>query len=212
MQMIYQCSFCDIESDSLQDEKFQTCMENNHEILKYLPPNEEKDALKPRKYSKKSAITKVKGFVCQYYVESIVIDGRPKFLAKLLDSNDIIIKDSIEIDDKAVQPLNFNECGYTPYSFTSSEIMEMIDQPISTESLIEELKSVIDRYIVAKELDKYLIVGNILVTYGQEQISTVHFPYFVGETESGKSSVLHLGKWLNYRCLYGEDIPNADIY
>ncbi|MGI0056918.1 MAG: hypothetical protein ACREAK_06035 [Nitrosarchaeum sp.] len=187
-------------------------MENNHEILKYLPSNEEKDALKPRKYSKKSAITKVKGFVSQYYVESIVIDGKPKFLAKLLDSNDFIIKDSIEIDDRAIQPLNFNKCGYTPYSFTSSEIMEIIDQPISTESLIEELKSVIDRYIVAKDLDKYLIVGNILVTYCQELISTVHFPYFVGETESGKSSVLHLGKFLNYRCLYGEDIPNADIY
>jgi hypothetical protein len=34
----------------------------------------------------------------------------------------------------------------------------------------------------------------------------------VGETESGKSTVLHLAKWLCYRCHLGEDIPMADVY
>lgn len=45
-----------------------------------------------------------------------------------------------------------------------------------------------------------------------EWITTLHYPFFVGDNESGKSSVLHLGRWLNYRCLLSEDLPNADIY
>lgn len=50
------------------------------------------------------------------------------------------------------------------------------------------------------------------MTYCQEWISTLHFPFFVGETESGKSTALYIAKWLCYRCHLGVDIPSADIY
>lgn len=208
--MTYQCTFCDTEGSSRDDKIFETCKENNHEILEFEPFEQTK---RTKTKSKKQISSKVKGFVSdEYYVESIVVDGKPQFLARRLDSDDITIKDTIELEDKTVRPLNPNEYGYLPYSFSSSEILDLIKTPISTESLINELKSQTQRYIVSKELEKFLIIGDILITYCQERIRTVHFPYFVGETESGKSSVLHLGKMLNYRCLYGEDIPNADIY
>jgi len=161
---------------------------------------------------KKYSVAKVKGFISLCYVESVIVDGQPKFLARRLDNEEITTNDYLEEQDKNFRPLKINECGYTPYKFSSLEISEQTKEQISTESLIEELKAMIDRYIVCSEIDKYLIIGDILLTYSQERISTLHYPFFVGETESGKSSVLHLGKLLNYRCLYGEDIPNADVY
>jgi len=78
--------------------------------------------------------------------------------------------------------------------------------------ILDEIKAQIDDFIDISERDKHLIMGDLLLSYCQEWIDTLHFPFFVGETESGKSTALHLFRWLGYRCLYGEDIPNADIY
>ena len=211
--MTVQCTFCDIEGESRDDPIFDTCKQNNHELLSYGSKDSPKNTTKQtRTKSKTQILPKVKGSVNEQYVESIIVDNKPQFLVRQLDKDEITIKDSIELEDKIIRPLNLKECGYLPYSFSSSEISELSTTLITTEAIIEELKNQVDRYIVAKELDKYLIVGDILISYSQERISTVHYPYYVGETESGKSSVLHLGRWLNYRCLYGEDIPNADVY
>ena len=207
--MHYQCSFCDLTAETREDPIFSDCNQNHHEILQMVNHNDPEK--KPK--SVKKAISKVKGHVNdEFYVESILVDGKPKFLARRLDSSDILIKDTIEAEAGQFRPVEPNECGYFPYSFSSAEILDLTNESISKQALLEEIKSQIDRYVVAKDLDKHLILGNILVTYSQEWVNTLHFPFFVGETESGKSSVLHLGKWLNYRCLYGEDIPNADIY
>jgi len=221
--MKYQCSFCDTVSDKSDDEKFDSCRMNNHEIIYFIEdgdpnPADTAEALeatptKKSDKSKKQIITKVKGSVGNdLYVESVLVDSKPQFLAKRLDSGDITVKEIIEIDGIKFKPLEANECGYAPYAFTSAEVNELTNIVLSKEKILDEVKEQIDRFIVAKDLDKHLILGDILLTYCQEWISTLHFPFFVGETESGKSTVLHLGKYLNYRCLYGEDLPNADIY
>ena len=70
----------------------------------------------------------------------------------------------------------------------------------------------VDKFIVANEISKHLIQIDILLSYCQEWITTLHFPYSVGDTESGKSTILHIASWLCYRCHLGEDIPMADIY
>ena len=216
--MRFICDYCDIESNRKDDSVFDTCKQHNHEILEFLdelsPVTATVDNDKSNKNSnKKTTIPKIKGYLDrQFYVESVLVDGKPKFLAKRLDSGDVTVKEIIETQDHKVRPLENYECGYYPYSFTSSEVLELTNGEISKEELLDEIKGQIDRFIVAKDLDKHLILGNILLSYAQEWIHTLHYPFFVGETESGKSTALHLGKYLNYRCLYGEDIPMADIY
>ncbi len=159
----------------------------------------------------KPVFPKVKGKIDDsQYVESVFVDGKPVFLVKNLKTNAICIID--KFDDEKIRPLEKNECGYIPFSFSQEEFDNLIKSKISTEELLVDVKNSIDTYIHASEYTKILILGNIFITYSQEWISTLHYPFFVGETESGKSSVLHLGKELNYRCLVSEDIPFADIY
>lgn len=165
------------------------------------------------KHEAKSRIPKVKGKIDDLqYVESILVNGNPVFLVTNIKTGGIHISDEHEFDDKIIRPLEKNECGYIPYSFSAKECKDLIKSKIPTEQLLSEVKDVIDGYIATSENIKILILGEIFITYSQEWISTLHYPFFVGETESGKSTVLHLGKQLNYRCLLSEDIPHADIY
>jgi len=162
--------------------------------------------------NKKPSKPKTKGWIGSLYVESIVVNDKPKFLCT---NQDIIsIKDDIEFEDEIIRPLDAEECGYYPYSFVGKEEELIADcmRNITAEEILDDLKNQIDYFIVAKPDAKTIIQGDLLLTYCQEWVSTVNFPFFVGETESGKSTGLHLGKWLGYRCLYGEDIPSADIY
>lgn len=208
--MKFDCTFCDKKIDSKNQEQIEYCKSHQHELLPL--PQDIKIHTKSSNKKPKSK-TKVKGIVDnEFYVESVVIDGKQCFICKHLENNLITIKESLKENDREIVPLELNEYGYLPYSLTSSEFIDLTSHELSTEEILEEVKEQIDQFVVAKELDKNLILGDILLTYSQEWIHTLHFPYFVGETESGKSSVLHLGKWLNYRCLYGEDIPHADIY
>lgn len=155
---------------------------------------------------------KVKGWVDGYFVESVLVDGKPKFLCNLSKENTVCIKDNIETEDEIIKPLEAKDCGFIPYSFTSSEILDLTSSQISKEEVLEDVKGQIDRYLSMRELDKHLVLGDSFLTYCQEFINTIHYPWFVGETESGKSSVLHLLKWLGYRTLLGEDTPQADVY
>ncbi|MCH8833951.1 MAG: hypothetical protein IIA81_06665 [Thaumarchaeota archaeon] len=186
--MRYQCASCDREGKTI--EELSHCIELRHEIIDYPDENDIRD-----NNSKKQKNSKVKGFINdELYVESVIIDGEPKFLVKGLLSNTITIKERIETEDTTYRPLEKNECGYFPYNFTSDEIQELTKKPIGTEQILDEIKEQIDKYIVAREIDKHLILGNILLTYSQEWIHTIHFLFLVGETESGKSTVLHLGR------------------
>lgn len=160
----------------------------------------------------KGTIRKVKGRISNYYVESILVDDKPHFLCYSFSDNSVSIKTIIDDVNQVYQPIEAHHCGYFPYSFTASEITELLNEKISKEFLLDCIKCEIDRFISLTELGKHLVLGDIFLTYCQEWISTIHYPFFVGETESGKSSVLHLLKWLGYRCMFGEDIPQADVY
>lgn len=44
--MHYQCTTCDIKSENYNDEKFVTCKQNNHKIMKMISPSEARNATK----------------------------------------------------------------------------------------------------------------------------------------------------------------------
>ena len=205
--MNYQCTSCDTKAKNLNDDEFVHCKEHNHHII---PMLEKKEIKEVSKQNKISTAKKVKGIIGDYYVESILIDDKPKFLC--VSNGNISQKDSIEHNGIVYHPLEAKACGYIPYNFTSTEFIELTSKEQSREKLLDQIKSQIDRYVSLRELDKNLILGNILLTFCLEWINTIHYPFFVGETESGKSTALHLAKWLCYRCHLGEDIPSADVY
>jgi hypothetical protein len=203
--MHYQCTECDIRGESYDD--FKECRENRHEILEFLDERDHKP--KPKSQKEKRI---VKGSVGNYFVESIILNEKPYFLCYDKQTGDTIPKDKISVNGITYSPINKEEYGYEPYSFSDEELDKLISENLSKSEILDTIKNVIDEFINANENTKHLILGDLFLTYCQEWISTTHFLYFVGETESGKSSALNLFKILGYRCLYGVDIPSADIY
>jgi hypothetical protein len=157
-------------------------------------------------------VSKVKGWINNRFVESVFVDGEPAFLVKGKELDKIYCEQEIKYSDKTFQSLQGHEYGYKPYKFTSEEIDQLNSGIISNDEILSDVMKMVKWYVAAPPRDRVLIAGEILLTYCQEWISTVHFPYFVGETESGKSTVLHLGKHLSYRCVVSEDWPHADVY
>ncbi|KEQ56400.1 hypothetical protein AAA799N04_01172 [Marine Group I thaumarchaeote SCGC AAA799-N04] len=213
--MHYQCTFCDIDGASYKD--FEECRQHGHEILEFLDQEDHKNSKPERKQKtikqpKKDLKIKVKGLIDNVFVESIVLNGKPCFLCYDKQTKEITPKNEIENKDAIYFPISLEEYGYSSYSFSDEELDEMISSNISKEEILDGLKKIIDKFINASENIKHLILGDLFLTYSQEWVTTTHFLYFVGETESGKSSALHLFKILGYRCLYGVDIPIADIY
>lgn len=210
--MKYQCTYCDPvkSSKDRNDSLFTECHEKRHQVV---PMLEIKEAKKAQKLSSPTKpIRKVKGRIENYYVESILVDDKPHFLCCSISDGSLTLKQNIETEDTVYQPIEASQCGYPLYSFTASEITELTTKKMDREQLLDSIKFEIDEFISLPYIGKHLILGDILLTYCQEWINTVHYPFFVGETESGKSSALHLVKWLGYRCMLGEDVPQADVY
>lgn len=209
------CESCDKEIKTKKES--DECKKRSHEIIDYLDPEDhdksEQQRQKPKNQNEtKKTRKKVKGKINGYFVESIIVDEIPFFLCRDLISKKISLRKEFVNDEKLILPIESSECGYIPFEFTKSEIEKAIENQINKDKLLDEIKKAIDKFVIVRELDKYLLLADILMTYEQERINTLHFPFFVGETESGKSSALHLVRILGYRCLYGEDLPNADIY
>ena len=180
------------------------------EPLEMLDPEDHVEKTKKDNLPKKPVIKKVKGWIDSIYVESIMVDGKPFFLCNV--EGNLQLAKKFERDEMVYRPLEADECGYLPYDFSKLMWNILKNNPPTKEQILDEIKAQIDDFIDISERDKCLILGDLLLSYCQDWIDTLHFPFFVGETESGKSSALHLFRWLGYRCLYGEDIPNADIY
>jgi len=150
----------------------------------------------------------IKGKIGNLFVESIMYDNQPCFL---VNDNGRIRKSIRETIDGVIYTPITQERGYPSYSFDKLYLDLLINNPPTKESILDQLGKLVDFYLVADQTTKSLVLGDLLLTYSMEWIDTVHFPYVVGETESGKSTILHLFRRIGYRPQYGEDIPAADI-
>lgn len=162
--------------------------------------------------TKKKKIYKIKGNAGNTFFESIFVDGKPQFLCKSTTQEELFLKNKIETDDSIFKPLEQDQYGYEPYRFTSQEINDLKNKIPSKEDLFGQVYEQVNHFISATEISKTLTGGDIFLTYNMEHVDTLHYPFYVGENESGKSSNAHLFKNLAYRPIYGEDIPMADIY
>ncbi len=191
-------------------EKKESCKERDHDLdMENLWPGEimVRDSKKENPLKK---VKKLKGTIGDVFVESIILNDKPAFLLnkdgklnlalELSGSNGICI------------PYEKNDCGYTPYTIDNTIIKVYSTNMIELEQLLDEIKKYIDYYIDICERDKILILVDLFLSYCQEKIHTLHYPYFVGETESGKSTALYFFKQLGYRCLYSQDMTSANVF
>ena len=191
------------------DKKKGECKCERPSFMEFL---DKKDHIEIESKSKQKEVIKVKGWIGTCYVESVVVDGKPCFLCNY--NNKIHLASTIPYEGIIYKPIEPEECGYFPYRFSKSEIELLTNNPeeITKEKLLDKLREKTDFYVDIFEIGKNLVTGDLLLSYCQEWIDTLHFPFIVGETESGKSTILYLFKWLGYRTLLGEGIPFANLY
>lgn len=142
--MKWQCTFCNISSKNEFDTRFTNCRKNRHTIIEMLHISEIKKSLEP---TRKKTIRKVKGRIENYFVESILVDDKPCFLCYSDENGLLTVESSIETKDVMYQPVEIQQCGYVPYSFTTLEITELLTKKIDKESLLDEIKIKIDRFL-----------------------------------------------------------------
>lgn len=162
------------------------------------------------KKAKKEKI-KVKGKIGDTFVESIALDGKPAFLCSKNDGKPTFTLENITHNDVLYIPIQDLQ-PYENYSFTSEEIEKINFERPTKEKLLESIENQTEHFIVASTVSKDLTIIDIFMSYCMEHVDTVHFPFYVGETESGKSSCAHLFKNLGYRCLYSLDMTTPNVY
>ena len=157
--------------------------------------------------------SKAKGWISKTeFTESAIVNEKPVFLIIDTDTGKFSVKDSISTPTGSVRPLKKGEAGYMPYEFTFEEIEGFNECKISLKEILEETYEKVGIYLAVRERDRILVTGDLVMTYCQEWISTVHYPYFVGEYGSGKTSALSLCGVLGYRCLVTGSMTYAGIY
>jgi hypothetical protein len=157
--------------------------------------------------------SKTKGWINKTeFVESVIVNEKPAFLIMNMDTEKFSIKDRISTPTGSVRPLKKREAGYMPYEFTLEEIERFNECKISLKEILEETYQKVGTYLAVLERDRILVTGDLIMTYCQEWISTVHYPYFVGEYGSGKTTAISLCGIIGYRCLITGSMTFAGIY
>ncbi|KER07066.1 hypothetical protein AAA799E16_00231 [Marine Group I thaumarchaeote SCGC AAA799-E16] len=168
---------------------------------------------KPKKDSTDRARPKVKGWINKTeFVESVVVNDKPAFLVIDTETGKFSVKNTISTPTGIVRPLRKGGAGYMLYEFTLEEIEKINSCKFSLDEILDETNDMVQAYLAVPERDRILVVGNLVLTYCQEWISSVHYPYFVGEYGSGKTTAISLCGILGYRCLVTGSMTYAGIY
>lgn len=166
-----------------------------------------------KKDSSDRAKPKAKGWISKTrFVESVIVNEKPAFLIIDTSTGKFSVERRISTPMGSVRPLGKSEMGYMPYEFTLEEIEKLNESEISLEELLEEIYEQVGIYLAVPERDRILVTGDLVMTYCQEWISTVHYTYFVGEYGSGKTTAILLCGLIGYRCLITGSMTYAGIY
>ncbi len=171
------------------------------------------------KQETKTKITLVKAFIDEpnsingtepIFVEVIELDKESQFIISRQGSNGLVTAKEIEVNGKVYVPARSEDYPYDAYNF--ADVNGVNKAPINFDELYDRVYAEVDRYVDIEDEWKHYITVCIIFTYKQDKSNTTPYPYFVGDTESGKSTVLHLMKRLAYRPMLSESLPHADVY
>jgi hypothetical protein len=147
---------------------------------------------------------KSSGYSEQGNYEAIYYNGKPTFLT--LSKDTFRVYDEVTAETETFLPKEYpNEFPYEPYGFFEGSIP-------NRDALFWKVRDEFDLFLDVESIWKDYLAACVLLSYQQEKIRTVPYPYFVGDNESGKTVALNLLNWLCYRPMMGVTIPSADIY
>lgn len=121
------------------------------------------------------------------------------------------LKDHIEVRDETggrieVYPASINEQPYRPY-----RLFEGWDGEEDPRKLYDDVLSFIRRRVDAPIENIMLMALDVFLTYFQEKVETLHYLYFVGDNESGKTRALQVMSMLAYRGFLATDVSAANL-
>lgn len=152
----------------------------------------------------------IKATLGQTYVESIILDGKPMFLCNV--NGEVKTHERIPHDGIIYEPIDKNMSMYKDYAFQKIELEAYKIKPPTKQLILSRVNKLVNHFMDTTEINKTLTTVDSMLTYCMEWVKTVHYLYFVGETESGKSTALYILKNIGYRPMYSDNLPYADIY
>jgi len=156
------------------------------------------------KGKEKPKLHKASGHADQGHYEAIYNKEKPVFL--VLSKDTFKIYEEVTVEAESFLPKEYpSEFPYEPYGFYEGSVP-------SREDLFWIVRDEFDLFLDLESIWKDYLAACVLLSYQQEKLRTVPYPYFVGDNESGKSVALSLLNWLCYRPMMGVTIPSADIY
>lgn len=156
------------------------------------------------KGKEKPKLHKSSGYSEQGHYEAIYHRGKPAFLAT--SKAEFRVYDEVTTEGETFLPKEHpNEFPYETYGYFEGALP-------SREELFWKVREEFHLFLDVESIWKDYLAACVLLSYQQEKIRTVPYPFFVGDNESGKSVALSLLNWLCYRPMMGVTIPSADIY
>ncbi len=156
------------------------------------------------KGKEKPKLHKASGYAEQGQYEAIYHKAKPAFLT-IKDAQFRVVEE-VTVEGDSFLPKEFpNEFPYEPYGYSEAPVP-------SREELFWKVREEFDLFLDVESIWKDYLAACVLLSYQQEKLRTVPYPFFVGDNESGKTVALSLLNWLCYRPMLGVAIPSADIY
>jgi hypothetical protein len=151
--------------------------------------------------------------------EAVLIDQKASFLVADEDEpNEINIKPTVDLDkqNKILKPFEQDSYLSRPYEFADELEVEYYKNEAKKYTLdslyLNLVKPLWKKYIDADNLHLSLCAFDTIATYFQDLLGLIHYLFFVGNNNSGKSNNLYLLHFLAYRNIMSTDMTSANIF
>jgi len=141
--------------------------------------------------------------------EAIIMDGAPFLLRYSEEKGFLYVEPSVDEKTRILRPPNVEECPYEPYEFTSQSLNSYylpLAKKETINSLYQKIKEKIKLFNDVDDQVLSLLSANVIGSYFQDRLSTVHYLFIVGGNGTGKSAFGDTFECLGYRVV---NITNA---
>lgn len=161
--------------------------------------------------------TKLKEYVVNKYSnkgkgvlrESAFVDGKPFYLRYSKEKDGIYLEPYIEETTRKLRPPNIEECPHEPYRFTAESLNGYylpLAKKETIDSLYQKVKEKVKQFNDIDEFVANLATINVIGSWFQDRLSTVHYLFVVGGNGTGKSAFGDTFECLGYRVV---NVTNA---
>lgn len=197
-------------------------------IAKIIARNEEE----ARKLEEKKEGKIKKRFIQKYYssvegvlYESVLISGQPCFVAIQVDVSTrepfarayekIVLPEYSDKPTMELYPRDKESYLSKPYEFSNEqELNDYIKRAMAEtlDSLFYKVLAFAGKYIVGSYTHLTMLAADTILTYFQDKLGQVHYLFFYGDNNTGKSTNLVFMDCVAYRAMFDISITPPNIY